>query len=603
MINWNDRDQVGDTLWGEHKELEDHIVPQPKDCDGNNFSKLERCSKKQRNEEDCNAISSTMETCTTENNFLVYNVKNSSSSDTIQELNDASIDMDTWPDLPNLSMAFGGDFNDGIVRDSVVTGLVSDLIETSDLKSVGAFMEGYNNSSGLLHGKDSTSCSKTSILLSSNEVQLGGEPDLFEQDDKENDKFMDYDWANIEDFGDLDKMFRNNDSIFGNEIENTDTFLTASAELISCTSQSIPVPDIPMSSEQAWEEGSSSHHLGEHSNVKVNPLRKKAEIENQTLRTKKKQEEKGKGGSLPGLNNFLYDKNQQISCPRIQALSINPLPTFQSQPLEQLNSSHHVMLTDYGYPAYQFHGMPLPLQIHATRNQHKPAPGGFKAHLDFSKHPKPAGTASKPLMMTPQEKIEKLRRRQQMQAMLAIQKQREQYNHEISGAEEVPTLACLPNNQNLDVTRNSAVVEEYAQKLSSSDASSLAEQDQCQMLSSSLDGRFIEEAIYYQLQDAMGKLDMNVRLSIRDSLYRLARSAMERQYSSDRSSTNKSNKEEDDISADEESNNQDRYSRLLDSEAVTNPIDRIVAHLLFHTPSGSSVMPVTDEGMPMATSM
>lgn len=190
-----------------------------------------------------------------------------------------------------------------------------------------------------------------------------------------------------------------------------------------------------------------------------------------------------------------------------------------------------------------------------------------------------------------------------MQAMLAIQKQREQYNHEISGAEEVPTLACLPNNQNLDVTRNSAVVEEYAQKLSSSDASSLAEQDQCQMLSSSLDGRFIEEAIYYQLQDAMGKLDMNVRLSIRDSLYRLARSAMERQYSSDRSSTNKSNKEEDDISADEESNNQDRYSRLLDSEAVTNPIDRIVAHLLFHTPSGSSVMPVTDEGMPMATSM
>lgn len=227
-------------------------------------------------------------------------------------------------------------------------------------------------------------------------------------------------------------------------------------------------------------------------------------MENKIVRFKKKQEEKGKGGSLQGLNNFLYDKNQQISSPRMQAISMNPLPTFQSHPLEQPNSSHHVMLTDYGYPAYQFHGMPSPPQIHAVRSQHKPAPCGFKANLDFSKHPKPAGTASKPLMMTPQEKIEKLRRRQQMQAMLAIQKQREQYNHQIYGAEEAPSLACLPNNQNQDVIRNTAVVEEHAQKFSSSDVSRLAEQEQSQMLSS-LDSHSLE-AIYYQLQDAMGKV-------------------------------------------------------------------------------------------------
>ncbi|KAH0454289.1 hypothetical protein IEQ34_016213 [Dendrobium chrysotoxum] len=672
MINWNDRDQVlhfffflccfdmnfsdlvghfggilalgavVDTLWGEHKEIEDHIVPQPRERDGNIFSKFERCSKKQRSEDDCNAISSAMETCGTKNNFLVCDVKNSSSSNTSQELNDASIDMDSWPDLPNLpnlSMSFGGGFNDEINRDSVVTGLVSDLDNTSDLKSVGGFMEGYNHSSGLLHDKDSSSLSKTSILLNGNEMQLNGEPELFGHDDKENDKFMDYDWADIEDFGDLDKMFRNNDSIFGNEmIDNTDTFLTASAELISCTSQSIPVPDIPIAREKAWEEGSSSHHLGEHSNVKVNPLQNgkasplrenssflgvlidvirdevltflicilssnMADMENQTHRTKKNQEEKGKGGPSQGLNKFLYNENQQISSPKLQASAMNPLPTFQSQPLEQAKSSHHIMLTDFGYPAYQFHGMSLPSQIHAARNQHKPVSSGFKAHLDFSKHSKPVGTASKPLIMTPQEKIEKLRRRQQMQAMLAIQKQREQYNHQISGADEAPSLVCLQNNQNHDVTRNTAVVEEHAQKLLSSDASSLAEQDQSQMISSSLDGRSVEEAIYYQLQDAMGKLDMNVRLSIRDSLYRLARSAMERQNISDRSSTNKGNKEEDEISADEESNNQNRYSRLIDSEAVTNPIDRIVAHLLFHNPSGSSLMPIADAGMSMATSM
>lgn len=604
MINWNDQDQVGDTLWGEHKEIEDHIVPQPKERDGNSFSKFERCSKKQRSEDDCNDISSIMETCGTKNNFLVCNVKNSSCSNTNQELNDASIDMDTWPDLPNLSMTFGGGFNDGIVRDSVVTGLGNDLADASDLKSVGGFMEGYVHSCGLLHAKDSSSLSKTSILLSGNEMQLDGEPDLFGHDDIENDKFMDYDWANIEDFGDLDKMFRNNDSIFGNEmIDNSDTFLTASTDLISCTSQSIPVPDIPISREQAREEGSSSHQLGEHSSVKVNPLQKvKADMQNHTPRTKKNQEEKGKGGSSQGLNNSWYNKNQQITSPRLQASAMNPPSTFQSQPLEQPNSSHHVMLADYGYPAYQFHGMPLPPQIHAARSHRKPVLAGVKAHLDFSKHSKPAGTASKPLMMTPQEKIEKLRRRQQMQAMLAIQKQREQYNHHISGADETSSLACLQNNQNQDVTRSTAVMEEHAKKLSSSDATSLAEQDQSQ-ISSSLDGHTVEEAIYYQLQDAMGKLDMKVRLSIRDSLYRLARSAMERQNISSRSSTSKNNKEDDEISADEESNNQDRYSRLLDSEAVTNPIDRIIAHLLFHNPSRSSLMPIADGGMSMATSM
>ncbi|XP_020598803.1 protein LNK2 isoform X2 [Phalaenopsis equestris] len=583
MINWNDPDQVGDAFWGEQKEIEDHIVPQPKEHDGNSFSKFERCSRNQRCEDDCG----------TKNNFLVCNVKNGSSSNTNQEFNDASIDMDSWPDLPNLGMAFGGCFNDEIAQDSVVTGLVTHLADTVDLKSMGGFMEEYKHSGGILRDKASPSLSRTSILLSSNEMQLDGEPDFFGNDENENDNFMDYDWA-IEDFGDLDKMFRNHDSIFGNEmIANPDTFLNASAELISCTSQSIP--DIPISREQDWEEGYSSHHLGEHSNVEVNHLKKgKADIENQTFRTmKKKQEEKGKGGSSQAVNNISFNKNQQLSSPRLQASTVNPLSTFQSQPLEQPNTSHPVMLTDYGYPTYQLHGMPFPPQIHPIGN-----------HLNFSKHQKSVVTASKPLGMTPREKIEKLRRRQQMQAMLAIQKQREQYNHQISGADEAPSMAYLQNNQNQGLARATAVGEEHARKLSSSDASSLADQDQSQMISSSLGDRSVEETIYFQLLDAMGKLDMNVRLSIRDSLYRLARSAMERQKNSDRSSTNKSNQEEDKISTDEESNNKNRYSRLLDCEAVTNPIDRIVAHLLFHNPSGSSVMPMADAGMSMAaTSM
>lgn len=54
------------------------------------------------------------------------------------------------------------------------------------------------------------------------------------------------------------------------------------------------------------------------------------------------------------------------------------------------------------------------------------------------------------------------------------------------------------------------------------------------------------------------QLDMRTRLCIRDSLFRLATSATDRQSASDRSSTNKHNKDEDEVSTYEESRNGDR---------------------------------------------
>lgn len=546
MVNWNDEDQG--MLWSDFKVTEDHIVPQSKECNGNSFSKFGRCSKNRRHEGDSN-ISSAVET---KNAQFSYNVKYSSGSNINQELNYSTINMDTWPDLSNLSMTFDGGFDDG---DSAVTGLVSDVADASDTSSLGRFMGAYSHSSELFHVRDSSSISKTCIHLSDNEMQLNGESDLFGHDDKYNDNFMDYDWAKIEDFNDLDKMFRNNDSLFGNEIiDSAYTFLTASADLVSSTSQSVSVPDIPNSGEQARKEISYSYQLAEHSTAKLNPSQK-IDLPNQTLGTWKNEE--AKVGSSQGLNSF------QSSVPKAAQ-------TLQSQSLEQPSSSHHLVLADQSYHEHQFHGLTSLPQFCSGKQQLKPT------YLDFSKDRK-AGVVNKPSTMTPEEKINKLRQRQQMQAMLAIQKQREQYDHQISGS---------------DVT-------EHSQKLPSSDASSAAEQDQSQMIFSSLAGHLAEEDIYYQLQDAMRKLDMTVRLSIRDSLYRLARSAMERQNANDGSGTNKSNNKEDEIFADEESN-KDRYSSPPDSEAVTNPIDRIVAHLLFHNPSP---MPIIDGDFSMAISM
>ncbi|KAI9398580.1 hypothetical protein POPTR_003G200300v4 [Populus trichocarpa] len=70
---------------------------------------------------------------------------------------------------------------------------------------------------------------------------------------------------------------------------------------------------------------------------------------------------------------------------------------------------------------------------------------------------------------------------------------------------------------------------------------------------------------------------------IRDSLFRLAQSAMQRHYASDTGSTNNSSRDEQ-VAAKEETSSQRRVVKMPEVETVTNPVDRTVAHLLFHRP-------------------
>ncbi|KAL8540606.1 hypothetical protein ACS0TY_002019 [Phlomoides rotata] len=90
----------------------------------------------------------------------------------------------------------------------------------------------------------------------------------------------------------------------------------------------------------------------------------------------------------------------------------------------------------------------------------------------------------------------------------------------------------------------------------------------------------LEAASFCQLQLVMKQLDLRTRLCIRDSLYRLARSAEQRH--------NLANMNAGCGEGDDETK---RYTSFMDMETHTNPIDRSVAHLLFHRPSDSSTQP------------
>lgn len=87
------------------------------------------------------------------------------------------------------------------------------------------------------------------------------------------------------------------------------------------------------------------------------------------------------------------------------------------------------------------------------------------------------------------------------------------------------------------------------------------------------------------------QLDIRTKLCIRDSLYRLAKSAEQRH-----NDANASPQVGDDIEACKAVMTQDanRCTGFMNIETDTNPIDRTIAHLLFHRPSDPSILPLND---------
>ncbi|KAG0483674.1 hypothetical protein HPP92_011758 [Vanilla planifolia] len=271
MFSWNYQDQVEDILWGTNEDIEDHIVPVPKEHERNSFSKYEKCSKKQKKEENNTTECSKIGTFESENNLFSRTMENNSDINKNQDLNDAGMDMDaSWPELSNLSMTFCGNYNDRIDRDPFQTGLESKLPGASVLKSIGVGMAGYNQPSGLLLDKGSY-LSKSYIHLIGNGMQLDAGPEFCGYGDEGNDGFMDYDWSNIEDLDDLDMLLRNNEMI-----EQANAFLASSTDVMSSTSQYITVPEFASCRDHQLDKG-SAHRLTEHSSLNHSQKEKMAD--------------------------------------------------------------------------------------------------------------------------------------------------------------------------------------------------------------------------------------------------------------------------------------------------------------------------------------
>ncbi|KAK9134288.1 hypothetical protein Syun_013618 [Stephania yunnanensis] len=118
--------------------------------------------------------------------------------------------------------------------------------------------------------------------------------------------------------------------------------------------------------------------------------------------------------------------------------------------------------------------------------------------------------------------------------------------------------------------------------------SSIAQESSC--MSSVLSDDFSLEAnSFRQLQHVMQKLDIRTKLCIRDSLYRLARNAEQRH-----NNLRKLDCSSRDNSGLHTTDDLNESAGFLDFETNTNPIDRSIAHLLFHGPSDPCTRPAND---------
>ncbi|KAI3966965.1 hypothetical protein MKX01_040606 [Papaver californicum] len=99
--------------------------------------------------------------------------------------------------------------------------------------------------------------------------------------------------------------------------------------------------------------------------------------------------------------------------------------------------------------------------------------------------------------------------------------------------------------------------------------------------SMSTDESSLEVTSLRQLNYVMERLDIRTKLNIRDSLYRLARSAEQRNHFENSNISFLDDSDRSDVQTTGDTN---KSLVFMDIETDTNPIDRSIAHLLFHRP-------------------
>ncbi|KAJ7982325.1 protein LNK2-like isoform X1 [Quillaja saponaria] len=577
MFDWND-DELANIIWGEAAESDDHIVPYPK------------ASEHLRNKKEWNqgaATAKLTEQKLPEDKFDMHGQKHwgSSNLDTKGGISASGSGMDSWADLS----VFNAVKTDQYSMDTEVSNNLSEI------------------------SKYGSSRAETADLVKDAELYQST------TEDKEQSDFVDYSWTDVGSFDDLDRILSNDDPVFGHvSLDNADELWSSSkgmGRLTGPTSHGLQnlhtITDLSKYAEgrsqptgkrkfqtnryMVGKAPSVNSSLTAENRETSNDVSAKVSRQKNLLKSRKKLEGKHEGNMSRG---FYGSWSPSVSLSRqfenhVVPSGIQSSPSSivrQQRQLQGAGSLQYQNISNsfvgpcvYGNLTSTYPSMPVLSHIHSGELRQQPLLSGYEVSPGkTSPVKKPVDSPVNPLTMTPLEKIEKLRRRQQMQAMLAIQKQQQQFGQQVSSANK--TVAQKSPKENQIFIDGSDLEVENLSTLPAIDPNSPTEQDDSHTISVAVDDYFVEDTVLYRLQDIISKLDIKIRLCIRDSLFRLAQSAMQRRYDSNTRSANKSSRDEIELVAKEESNKHERYTGLPDGETETNAIDRAVAHLLFNRP-------------------
>ncbi|GMI90453.1 NIGHT LIGHT-INDUCIBLE AND CLOCK-REGULATED GENE 2 [Hibiscus trionum] len=609
MFDWNE-EELTNIIWDDAGETDSHMVAYQEVSEN-------CCSKKEWNQATATIQSNEKKTPGDKFDLHGRNLEGSPDFDTNGGIGTSGVDIGSWPEL-SLSNAAKTD------QDSMGSEVPNSLVKV-------------------------TQCS------SKNETaELSKDPENFQNPDegKEQGDFVDYSWANIGSFDDLDRIFSNDDPIFGNvslgsaselwssskevtdspgksfprtvdspgleigalksapehleikseyEQQDNQSLSLSYGKMDGFTSHGLHTEDFPgdkrksiieeqINVESTSKTSASKSHLAAENVMTADELANKAGRLRKLLEIPKNPEEIGEAEIVPDLfdtwspsGNPLaeYENNLATSMLKSSPTSVvnqqKQLRGSDSLQYQHISNSF-VAPSTYGNLLNQSPVLPALSNIQSGEFYQQPilsccdvSPGKAN-HVNRS-----VEAAATPLSMTPREKIEKLRRRQQMQALLAIQKQQQQFSNQVPCTSHSFIQKSTQQDQFQHI--GGADVEDVRTP-ASFDPGSPQEQDGSNTVSVAIDDYSLEEKVLYQLQDIITKLDVRIRLCIRDSLFRLAQNAMQRHYASDTSSTNKSSRDENKVAKVENEN----HNRMSDAETETNPIDRTIAHLLFHRP-------------------
>lgn len=192
----------------------------------------------------------------------------------------------------------------------------------------------------------------------------------------------------------------------------------------------------------------------------------------------------------------------------------------QQQHLQGPESLQYSQMTGTfaGPPAYgnfsnPYTAMPLLSNISSGELKKQQVLSGYEIPVNSAKPlNKPANLHAKQ-PMTPQEKIVKLRRRQQMRAMLAIQKQQQQFSQQVACTNHSATDKHFQESDIQQIDGTNAELEDIS-TLPLLDPNSPVEQDDSNTNSVAVDYS-AEDTILYRLQDIISK----VYLTLLDNIF------------------------------------------------------------------------------------